>query len=352
MAKRKRLTPVPSGVGFDPVHAENAGIPAPETTAFLRPGLRKDAMPPIARAAAEAAAHSALEEMTAAMAQARAEGRLVQSLPLEAIDLNHLVRDRIQLDPEELGHLAASIRNHGQRTPIEVTELGDGRFGLISGWRRMQALRLLLAETEDRKFGSVLAILRRPTEASDAYVAMVEENEVRQGLSYYERARIAARAVEEGVFESEKQALQRLFSAASRARRSKIGSFLVLYHALDGTLCFPAAIPERLGLALAKHLEERPEAGAALRAALVADPAPTAEAELARLAAAINPGKTVSHTAESAPNGDTFPRRQELRPGVILEVSGGFSKPVLTLSGPAVGPGFREKLEHWLKTGS
>lgn len=354
MAKRKRLTPVPFGAEFVSAAVENAAVTATGAKAHLRPGLggAEQGAPPIARVAAEAAAHSALEEVTAAMARARAEGRLVQSLPLGAIDPAYLVRDRVQIDAEELGHLAASIREHGQRAPVEVTELGEGRFGLISGWRRLQALRQLLAETEDPKFGTVLALLRRPSEASAAYVAMVEENEVRQGLSYYERARIAARAVEEGVFETEKQALQRLFSAASRARRSKIGSFLGLYHVLDGALRFPAAIPERLGLGLARVLEQHPEAGQALRMTLETSPAASAEAELAVLTEAVKATKKGSVPAKSAPEAKAAPGRQELRPGVFLEVSGGFSKPVLTLSGPAVGPGFREKLEHWLKAGS
>jgi hypothetical protein len=42
---------------------------------------------------------------------------------------------------------------------------------------------------------------------------------------------------------------------------------------------------------------------------------------------------------------------EEVRPGVFLAVSGGWTKPVLTLSGPAVGPEFRERLLHWLQNG-
>ena len=84
---------------------------------------------------------------------------------------------------------------------------------------------------------------------------MVEENEIRVGLSYYERARIAARAAELGVFPDTASALARLFASASRAKRSKIGSFLRLYTALDDRLRFPAAIPERLGLRLARALD-------------------------------------------------------------------------------------------------
>lgn len=356
MAKRKRLIPSPLSPGFDPDMAENAGSGPMEVKAYLRPGLGNGlgngpdgglGTPPIAQVAADASARAALAELSDAMTRARREGRLVQSLPLAAVDPTHLVRDRIGLDEEELAHLMASIRDHGQRTPIEVTELPDGRFGLISGWRRLQALTRLHEATGEAKFGSVLALLRQPETASDAYVAMVEENEVRQGLSYYERARIAARAVDLGVFEGERQALQQLFAAASRARRSKIGSFLSVYRALDDALRFPAAIPERLGLALAKALTERPGDVAALAADLKADPPADPAAELARLQAL-----SAARKGSDKAGKDTRPAesgtRKELRPGVFLDISGGFTRPVLTLSGPGVDPGFRERLEAWL----
>ncbi len=352
MAKRKRLIP-PSGAETGSDIAENDLSGALEVKAYLRPGLGAGSGgdgPPIARVVAESSAEAALAEVTQAMAEARASGRLVQALPLAAIETDHLVRDRIALDEEELSHLIASIREHGQRMPIEVSDLGGGRYGLISGWRRVQALRRLADEPEGSKFGTVLALLRRPKDAPEAYVAMVEENEVRHGLSYYERARIAARSVDLGVFGTEKQALQQLFSAASRARRSKIGSFLTIVRALDDALRFPAAIPERLGLALAKRLEDEPEEGRALAHALKSDPAPDAAGELARLGAFATP-KSGSNKAEKALSARKPSPPLELRRGVFLQVSGGFTKPVLTLSGPAVGPDFRERLEAWLKTG-
>ncbi|MFN3846915.1 MAG: ParB/RepB/Spo0J family partition protein [Paracoccaceae bacterium] len=341
MAKRRRLIPSPlMTLETDPDMAD-AGVL--ETKAFLRPGLGAPA--PIAQVAGEASAQAALNEMSEAMARARREGRLVLRLALDQIEADHLVRDRLALDEDELGPLIASLRDHGQRTPIEVTELPSGRFGLISGWRRIQALSRLLSDTGEPRFAEVQALLRSPDTAQDAYIAMVEENEIRLGLSYYERARIAARAADAGVFETEKQALQRLFSSASRARRSKIGSFLSIYRLLDDVLRFPAAIPERLGLALAKALDDRPTEAADLVASLAADPAPDAGAEQSRLARFAS-GKKGSALAQKAPD-----QRIELRPGVFLDIRGGWTKPVLTLSGPAVGPEFRERLERWLTTG-
>ena len=186
--------------------------------------------------------------------------------------------------------LRESIRAHGQRTPIEVTPLvAEGRggalpYGLISGWRRLQALKALHAETGEARFATVQALVRRPETAADAYVTMVEENEIRLGLSHYERARVAALATARGVFPSEKAALLALFATASRPKRSRIRAFLEIYHALDGVLRFPAHLPERLGLALV----ERVRAGERDRDRRGARPAripQTPEAELAALAA-------------------------------------------------------------------
>jgi ParB-like chromosome segregation protein Spo0J len=348
MAKRRRLTPAQySGASL------SAG---PRPAAPPRTGL---AAAPIAQVAGEAAATAALQEVAGELASARAEGRLVLRLALDAVDTGYLLRDRIDTDEEALAHLVESLRAHGQRAPIEVTDLGGGRYGLISGFRRIAALARLRAETGDDRFGHVLALLRRPGTSGDAYVAMVEENEVRLGLSYYERARIAARATDMGVFETERQALQRLFAGASRSRRSKIGSFLGVYRALDGALRFPAALPERLGLALAQHLEKGPGAAERLAALLADPPAATAAEEQARLAAAIaaraDPPAPAA-AARAAPPAPaarpaTDPAPEELRPGVFLTQGGGWTKPVLTLSGPGVGPEFRERLIHWLQNG-
>ncbi len=358
MAKRRRLTP-----------AQYTGLPSggprPAPAGLPRAGL---AAAPIAQVAGEASATAALQEVAGELASARAEGRLVLRLALDAVDTGYLLRDRIDIDEEALAQLTDSLRSHGQRAPIEVTDLGGGRYGLISGFRRMAALQRLRAETGDDRFGSVLALLRRPDTAGDAYVAMVEENEVRLGLSYYERARIAARATDLGVFETERQALQRLFATASRSRRSKIGSFLGVYRALDGALRFPVALPERLGLALAQHLEAGPDAAARLAALLADPPAQDAAEEQARLAAAIaapaaapeappqpaegsGPGDPPAPPSRAPARPGAAPPPEELRPGVFLTVGGGWTKPILTLSGPAVGPDFRERLIHWLQNG-
>lgn len=332
---RRRLTPladVPRAEHFP----EGGGL---EARAFA-PGFA----PPIARVAAEAAGVSAFEELAETLRRAREEGRMVLELPLDAIAPDHLTRDRLPAEDEDMAALRESIRAHGQRTPIEVTPLtgeepGALPYGLISGWRRLAALKALQAETGDPAFATVRALVRRPETAAEAYVAMVEENEIRVGLSQYERARVAARAAERGVFPSEKAALLALFATASRAKRSRIRAFLEIVHALDGALAFPAHLPERLGLQLAERL--RAGEGARIRAALeaAAPDAPEAElALLARLAATPRPAPAPASAAEPVP----------LRNGLTLETRMKRGALTLTLRGREVGPSLAARVRALL----
>lgn len=257
MAKRKRLAP-PT---FETLNTGSEEAVKPKLTSSsgpLRLGSPPSSRAPIADIAGSAAANAALSEVSAELQAARREGRLVQSLPLEAVDEGHLVRDRLvgSIAEDDMQCLVASLRARGQQSPIEVTEIEPGRYGLISGFRRLTALRKLYAETGDETFANVHALVRSHDTAEAAYVAMVEENEIRVGLSYFERAHIVTRAVEEGVCSSEKQALNSLFGSASRTKRSKIKSFVTVVKALGPHLIFPNAIGERLGLELAIRLKD------------------------------------------------------------------------------------------------
>ncbi len=328
---RRRLTLGPVDT-LDVPRAEHrrADLPALSPTA------------PIARVAAEAAGAAALQDLADSVARARDSGRMVLDLALDAIAPDHLTRDRLPAEDAEMGALVASIRAHGQRTPIEVTPLmPDGAagalpYGLISGWRRLQALKALHAETGEDRFATVRALVRRPETAADAYVTLVEENEIRLGLSHYERARVAALATARGVFPSEKAALLALFATASRPKRSRIRAFLEIYHALDGTLRFPAHLPERLGLALVELVRtgQRDRIAAAIARADLRTP----EAELAALAAL---------TARPAPR----PVAAEIRPGVALETRLRGRTLTLTLKGKGVTPALAEEVRALLARG-
>lgn len=313
----KALTP-----GFAPAFSVPASSPTPSFSPTPAP---------IARVAAEAAGAAAFEELAETLRRARDEGRMVLELPLDRIAPDHLTRDRLPVEDEDMASLRESLRAHGQRTPIEVTPLaGEGAgalpYGLISGWRRLAALKALHAETGDPAFAVVQALVRRPETAADAYVAMVEENEIRVGLSQYERARVAALATARGIFPTEKAALLALFGTASRAKRSRIRAFLEIVRELDGVLLFPAHLPERLGLRLVERLRagEGPRIVAALTAAAPAAPE-TEMALLSRLAA--------------APRGPGAPRAVvALRDGLTLEERLRGKSLVLRLKGAAVTP--------------
>lgn len=345
MAKRKRLEPF-------------FAAEMPEASAAASKIAPPPFGPPIARVAQDAAREAAFDEVSSQLAQARAEGRLLQKIPLSQIDLDHLLRDRLGIDEDEMAPLVESLRARGQQTAVEVVALGDQRFGLISGWRRVVALRRLYQETADARFATVLAVLRHPRDAGEAYVAMVEENEIRLGLSHYERARIVARAVAEGVFPDRQTALRKLFAAGSRARRSKIGSFVTVVDALDDIVRFPTRMGERLGLALALKLAASPEFGPALRQALTKAAPADAEAEQMVLEAAVRAAQSsadhLGRAAKGGPDRPAPPRvgaqsAAEVAPGIRLDVTGGALTPVLTLSGTGVDQAFKARLIDWLQ---
>lgn len=309
MAKRRRL------------EVPEAQTPVLETKSAFSGMSRM----PIAEVAGDTAARAALDEVTQAMDTAEAEGRMVRKLPIEAIEKHHLNRDRMVLDPEELAALKASIEARGQQTPVEVLQLPSGRFGLISGLRRLEALRELGA-------GEVLAFVRKPEGAAASYVAMVEENEIRAGLSFYERANIAVQAVGAGVYPNVKAAVKELFGNVSSAKRSKILRFAVLRRTLGASLTYPAAIPEKLGLALASAIDEDLHVARRISDALRKTPPTDAAAERRALDRAL---KTPAASNDPA---------EEIAPGVVLKKGRGR----MTLSGAGVNAAFEADLRDWL----
>ena len=340
MAKRKRLTPARPNF----FSAELDGTPEPSRA-------------PIAQVASDVALTAAFEEVQAELQTAQREGRMVLSLPLDAIREDYLIRDRMVCDADEMEALKDSIRTRGQQTPIEVTDLGGGTYGLISGWRRLRALKELHADTGGlQRFGVVQALQRLPADRPAAYVAMVEENEVRADLSFYERARIVVSAVTAGVFDSDKQALQTLFSSASFSKRSKVKSFMPLVQALDEVLRYPAQIPERLGLALSKAMTEDAQFGPRLRNALRPGQDMSAKEERRVLEQAlakspapqVKPKKTDPKLRIRADIDTSMPPMSqpfEVISGVHLSARAGR----VELDGDGVSPALIDRLKDWLK---
>ena len=334
MAKRMRLTP-PQDTYLAPIPQENKALNGPF-------GSDSRNAAPIAQMAGDAATAAALREVSQELQSARAEGRMVQQVPLTAIEVDHLLRDRIHHDDEDMAALRTSLRARGQQTPVDLVDLGAGRYGLISGWRRLMAISELHLETGDARFSTIKGLLRRPDSSADAYLAMVEENEIRVGLGHYERARIAARAAEAGVYPDLQAALRHLFSTASKAKRSKIGTFVSVFRKLDEALRFPTLISERLGLALASALEADASLGPRLVQMLAAAAPTTPGAEQAVLMAALRPAKSGAGSAKRAD--------ERIAPGIVMQVSGTGGQARYTLSGPGLGKDFEARLVDWLKS--
>lgn len=322
MAKRRKLQ-APSAEELSRIEEE-----------FRRetgPGVAARPMAPIAQVAAESAgAHEprpaeeradTARDRTDARRLREAEGRglVMLELPLDEIDADALVRDRVVLDAEELEELKSSIAKNGLRLPVEVFELAsDGRgfrYGLLSGYRRLKAFRDLKALTNDSRYGSIKAVLRDPEEMGGTFAAMIEENEIRATLSHFERGRIAVIAVQQGAFVNTEAAVNALYPMASKAKRSKIRSFALIFEELGDMLSFPDLLREKDGLKLAAALRDGAEAR--LREALAervpADPADEAEI--------IAEALSKVETGTDPRRGGRPPKRA--RQGAVRRISGG-----------------------------
>ncbi|RPE62923.1 ParB family chromosome partitioning protein [Pacificibacter maritimus] len=265
MAKRRKLV-APSATDLDQIEQEFRG----ETPS------RSPLSVPIAQVAAEAAsahdprslemrAQAAKNETDAkTLHEAQSKGLIIIEIPVSDIHADALVRDRVVLDAEQMNELQLSIAKSGLRLPIEVFELAqtdtDQPYGLLSGYRRLHAIKALRDLTGDPKYDTVKAILRDPDAMGGTFAAMIEENEIRAALSHFERGRISVIAAQQGVFENTEAAVNGLFPMASKAKRSKIRSFALIFEELGDMLKFPDLIKEKEGLKIAAALRDGYEA--------------------------------------------------------------------------------------------
>lgn len=195
--------------------------------------------------------------------EADAAGLLIFEIPLDVIEPLSMQRDRTIIDKEAMAELEFSIGQNGLRMPIEVYALKSStagkQYGLLSGYRRLIAQQNLYARTGDAKYKTIKAVLREPDQMGGAFAAMVEENEIRQDLSHYERGRIAVIAAQQGAFASTEEAVAHMFAAASKAKRSKIRSFAMIFEELGDMLDHPEMMREKDGLRLATALRNGAE---------------------------------------------------------------------------------------------
>ncbi len=208
------------------------------------------------------------------------EGRVLNKIPVDDVQTDALPRDRIDLEAvaaaDEMEELKASIRARGQKEPVELFEDDAGRLQLKKGWRRLTALRQLFAETGDAAFATVLARIDRADAGRiDRYIDMVEENVVREDLSFAEMAQVVVEAAQDPeIDETDTSVLvNRLYGALHKMKRSYIRSFVFLLSELGDALVFPKELSRNLGVEVARRLQGG-AGGSALRSALKACQSP------------------------------------------------------------------------------
>jgi ParB family chromosome partitioning protein len=250
------------------------------------------------------------------------------SLPLDLIREDALLRDRLALDDDALDTLVQAIAAEGLRHPIEVFALDPDPdpaaspphqpWGLISGLRRLTALRRLHAADPSGRWATIPATLRQPGSIAGAMAAMVSENEARAPVTPWEKGALLVRAVEAGVFPTLDAAVEALFPMLTRQARSRLRGFALVVETLDGALAAPRGLSvtrmDRLAAACRGGLAD-------LMHAILADHrAAGPDAQWAALAPAVAEAVlTPDDDAPAAPGRAPRPRRMlHLRSGVTL----------------------------------
>lgn len=241
--------------------SKNKSDPAPSPYRAPKPAARVDL-----RAAEDARAWR----------DAEAQGLVLQLLDLAEVQTDDLPRDRLDLGgvagSAEMAELKASIRERGQREPIEVYIDARGRYQLLKGWRRLTALGQLYAETRHPAFATVTARVTQeawadPDSRMERYIDMVEENVVREDLTFAEMAQVALRVAEDpGIDGTDPEILVGdLYSSLHKMKRSYIRSFVFLLATLGDAVRWPKEISRNQGVAVARALKTSPGAAAGLR---------------------------------------------------------------------------------------
>lgn len=266
----------------DPVPAGTRGDEPPEARRGpMATAITENANAMRARTEAEQAIREENDRLAHEHVRLKKQGLITDLIPLDAIRMDKLARDRsLGADPE-LDELKASIRAVGLSNPIRVEATAEG-YELVQGFRRLSAFRALHEETGDDAFARIPAGLVASGEAlENLYRRMVDENLVRRDISFAEMAQLALAyaADEETDCDTVEDAVARLYASAGRQKRSYIRHFATVLHEIGSKLKFPEAIPRALGLQLEKRLSSEPGAAARIKAALVAGMAATVEKE-------------------------------------------------------------------------
>tara|TARA_B100000683_G_scaffold48598_1_gene45704 strand:- start:407 stop:1294 length:888 start_codon:yes stop_codon:yes gene_type:complete len=103
----------------------------------------------------------------------------IDEIKLSSIEVNPF-QPRVDFDQEKLNDLSASIKAHGVIQPITVRELGDNKYQLISGERRLRASKMA-----DKN--SIPAYIKSVNDQESLEIALIE-NIQREDLNSIEIA--------------------------------------------------------------------------------------------------------------------------------------------------------------------
>ena len=190
--------------------------------------------------------------------QRKADGLVIDLIPLASIICEKLARDRMDGVDADLDELIDSIREIGLSNPIRVQKRTDGRFELVQGYRRLKAYRALMCDPDGvEAYSKIPAAVIFGDEALDVlYRKMVDENLVRKDISFAEMASLAIKYAKDKATECNDpdKVVAILFKSAGYQKRSYIRSFIGLMERVGGVLKYPTEISRALGLALSKRI--------------------------------------------------------------------------------------------------
>lgn len=194
---------------------------------------------------------------------AQQEGRVLIEIPLGEISTTDLPRDRLDLETvatsDEMEELKASIRERGQKEPVEVYHGEGDQYQLKKGWRRYTALTQLFETTGDERFAKIVARVEAgENDRMDRYIDMVEENVVREDLTFAEMAQVAlSAAADPDVEGADAEVLvNRLYGSLHKMKRSYIRSFVYLLSELGESLQWPKEVSRNTGIEVARAMKE------------------------------------------------------------------------------------------------
>lgn len=188
----------------------------------------------------------------------------VSHIPLCRISADAFPRDRSQIDSADQAELVASILRDGLRQPIELVELSEPLDGcthaLVSGMRRLTALREIARMNGSTDTATAPAFLRQPQSMSEILRDIAVENEQRAAVSMFEKGRFLLDAIAAGHVANLDEAIAAIFPGIARAKTYRLRAAAEVAAAMGDRLTTPEALSqtqiEALALALRRGMTE------------------------------------------------------------------------------------------------